>query len=490
MPEWTIGAKGAQGEAAHFSVKVLPFMPKSRSRKRGPQSPRRTDKGGTAPVPASSSGARVAVAPGSAFADAEATRPPVLPDLPVFTPDEVSERIVSLDFLRGLAVIGILFANLVAFGLPNIAGANPFAIGMTSGADVAAWLLTFLLVDGKMRALFSLMFGASMLLVMESAETRGQDGLAAHRRRMVMLIPIGLAHYALLWDGDILVQLAIAGLIGTRLARLDQLALLKWGLGLIALQWVLAMVAVLPPYWLRAAADAAGASPASIAAWRAYADVLGIAPSAAVAADIAVHQSGYGVILMARLSHVGQAVLDLLHFGLIETLGFMAFGMAMLKGGFLAGQWDRAQYRATWLRAWLVGLVPMAGLAGWVLASRDPVTAQAVAIGWSVPLRLPTAIGHAALAMLLCDGLVRGWLRDAIVALGRLALSGYLLSSLLMTTLFYGYGLALYGSLGRAALLGIAAAGAAVLLAMAWLWHRRLGQGPAERVWRAMARGR
>lgn len=460
-------------------------MPRSRSRKRGAPPQRRPGKGAAAPSEALSRGEVRVASPGSPFADPVAARPPALPDLPVFAPEEVSERIVSLDFLRGLAVIGILIANVVAFGLPAIAAVNPFAIGMGSGADVAAWLFSFLLVEGKMRALFALMFGASMLLVMESAETRGGDGLAAHRWRMATLIPIGIAHYALLWDGDILVQLALAGLVGTRLARLDQLALLKWGLGLIALQWLLAMAVVLPPYWLRGAAEA---SPAGLWAWRAYADALGIAPSAAVTADIAVHQSGYGAIVMQRLALAGQAVLDLLRFGLAETLGFMAFGMAMLKGGFLAGQWERRQYRATWLRAWLVGLVPMAGLAAWVLASRDPLTAQAVAVGWSVPLRLPIAIGHAALAMLLCDGLVRGWLRDAVIAVGRLALSAYLFSSLLMTMLFYGYGGALYGGLGRAALLGVAMGGAGVLLVLAWLWRGSLGQGPVERLWRAMAR--
>jgi uncharacterized protein len=132
----------------------------------------------------------------------------------------------------------------------------------------------------------------------------------------------------------------------------------------------------------------------------------------------------------------------------------------------------------------------MVGLAAWIVSSGDPLAAQASILGWSLPLRLPLAVGHAALAMLLCDGLVRGWLRDAVIAVGRLALSAYLLTSLIMTTLFYGYGAALYGTLGRAALLAVAAGATGLLLLVCWGWRRQFGQGPIERLWRLAARGR
>lgn len=466
-------------------------MPKSRSRKRGGPPPQRPQAGRrpvqeAAPVATPAAGAQS----GNPFADARAFQPlPAGAPLPVLPPEEVSERIESLDFLRGFAVMGILIANVVMFALPDITAVNPFAWGMTSTADMGAWLFTFLFVDGKMRALFALMFGASMLLVMESAETRGEDGLAAHRRRMWALLPIGIAHFVLLWSGDILVQLAIAGLVGTRLARMEQLSLLKWGLGLIALQWVMALGVALSPYWVRSAGLAAGASADSLASWRAYADALGIAPSATVAASLSVHASGYGAIVLDRLTHLSESAFVILWLGLVETLGFMAFGMAMLKGGFLAGQWTVSQYRSTWLRAWLVGLLPMAGLGAWVLISRDPLAAQASVIGWSVPLRLPITIGYAALMMLLCDGFMRGWLREAIISVGRLALSAYLLSSLVMTTLFYGYGGNLFGSMGRFKLLLVAIVANAGLLLVCWLWRRQWGQGPVERLWRRMARG-
>lgn len=400
-----------------------------------------------------------------------------------------SFRIDGLDFLRGCAVMGILLANIVVFALPSAALFNPFTIGTigTNGSvDLAAWLFNFLFVDGKMRALFALLFGASILLVMESAEMDGRDGVAAHRRRMLWLIPIGLAHYLLLWSGDILLQLALCGLVATLFVRLETLSLIKLALALLGAQWLINLSATLPGFWLRSAAQTPGATQAQ---WASYADALGIGQSASVASELAHYRQGYDEILAFRLAGAPHEFLNLLLYSVPEMLAFIALGMAMLKGGFLAGQWQPAQYGATWRRALVVGLVPMAGLALWVLISRDPLAAQAASFGWSVPLRLPLAVGLAALAMGIAVRLPDAWLTRAIRAIGRLALSNYLLTSLVMTGLFYGYGLALFGTLGRAMLLVPVIGMWAIMIGWSMMWRRRMGQGPAERLWRRLARG-
>jgi len=401
-----------------------------------------------------------------------------------------SYRIDGLDFLRGLAVMGILLPNLIMFALPYPAVINPFTIGTGGMADLLVWLGSFLLFDGKMRALFAILFGASILLVMESAEMDGRDGMQAHRRRMLWLLPIGLAHYLLLWSGDILILLALCGLIATRFVRLEALSLIKLALVLLLVQWLINLAVVLPPYWLRAAAMAPEAGAGAIAAWREYADHVGMGASSIVAADMVRYQLGYLDILHWRIADgPGDALSQLVH-GLAEMLAFMALGMAMLKGGFLAGQWRPEQYRATWRRALLVGLVPMLALGLWVLLSGDPLTAQATIFGWSLPLRLPIAVGLAALAMEIAARAPEGALPGAVRAIGRLALSNYLLCSLVMTSLFYGYGLGLYGALDRAMLIPILLAMWGVMLGWSTLWRRQVGQGPAEWLWRRLARGR
>lgn len=399
-----------------------------------------------------------------------------------------SSRIDGLDFLRGCAVMGILLANIVMFALPAPALSNPFTVGTHGPADLAAWTFEALLVDGKMRAIFAMLLGASILLVIESAEMAGRDGMRAHRNRMLWLLPIGLAHYLLLWSGDILLVLAVCGLLATWFMRLDTLGLIKVALGLLLLQWLIDLAVVMPGFWLRAAAQAPGADAATLGFWRHYQDLLGLGSSQTVANEMALYQGSYGDILMNRLSRLPRFAVDQLLHAVPELLSFVAFGMAMLKGGFLAGQWRPEQYRATWRRALPAGLVPMAGLCAWVLLSGDPLTAQAVSFGWSVPLRLPIAVGLAALAMELAMRGPDALPVRAVCAVGRLALSNYLLTSLVMTSLFYGYGAGLFGTVGRAALLLFVLAAWLGMMIWSMPWRARFGQGPAERLWRMLAR--
>jgi uncharacterized protein len=138
------------------------------------------------------------------------------PDQPVGT----GERIVTLDFIRGIAVLGILFPNIVAYAHPAMAyfwpkelpgGAEPF--------DEWVWLGQLVLIDGKFRGLFTLLFGAGMMLFIERVWARGGTRWL-QARRLLWLALFGLAHFFLLWTGDILFMYAVAGL--------GALAMLKW----------------------------------------------------------------------------------------------------------------------------------------------------------------------------------------------------------------------------------------------------------------------
>ena len=108
-----------------------------------------------------------------------------------------SGRIATLDIVRGIAVMGILAMNIVAFAMPFQAYMNPAAYGIESDADLASWVFTFVLIDGKMRGLFSFLFGASTLLVIERARAAGESRPAVHYRRMLWLLVFGLAPFLL-----------------------------------------------------------------------------------------------------------------------------------------------------------------------------------------------------------------------------------------------------------------------------------------------------
>src|SRR5687768_6494638 len=102
--------------------------------------------------------------------------PAVAPSIAAGPPG--GERIVALDAVRGLAVLGILVMNVVEFGLPLRAYDNPAVAGGSAGADRWTWLVQIALFDGKMRALFSMLFGAGLLLLAERIERAGRGGEA------------------------------------------------------------------------------------------------------------------------------------------------------------------------------------------------------------------------------------------------------------------------------------------------------------------------
>src|SRR5690606_9717683 len=129
------------------------------------------------------------------------------------TTSPASARYLELDGLRGFAVMGILAMNIVTFGMPEMAYISPEIFGGAEPGDLAAWLAAFVLFDGKMRGLFSLLFGASMMLTIARTEQSGADPAKVHYSRMGWLAVFGLAHFYFVWWGDILFLYAVSGAI-------------------------------------------------------------------------------------------------------------------------------------------------------------------------------------------------------------------------------------------------------------------------------------
>ncbi|WP_373476842.1 DUF418 domain-containing protein [Sphingorhabdus sp.] len=151
-----------------------------------------------------------------------------------------TERFLTLDAMRGFAVMGILAMNIIAFAMPEWAYITPKAYGGVSLENEISWFVSFVLVDGKMRGLFSIMFGASMMLVIEGAQAKGENPGKTHFARMFWLAVFGLAHYFLLWFGDILFLYASVGCIAFLFRNWEPRRLIKWALiifGLGLLLW-------------------------------------------------------------------------------------------------------------------------------------------------------------------------------------------------------------------------------------------------------------
>ena len=396
-------------------------------------------------------------------------------------------RIAQLDVVRGVAVMGILAMNIVAFAMPFQAYMNPTAYGMQGPADLISWFLSFIFIDGKMRGLFSFLFGASTLLVIQRAQAAGADPARSHYLRMAWLLVFGLIHFYLIWFGDILVAYALVGMLLYLFKDSSPRKLIGWGIALVAAQCLLMAGFAFSAFQMAAATAGPNPDPDTIESWNAMREMFAPLASQALADNLALFRGAYSGQVQDRLvEHGTEPFTSVLTFGW-ETLAYMLFGMAALKTGFFKGEWPRARY----LKIALIGLavsIPVYAVLAWLLmrSAFAPEMVIAITLGATTPFRPLMVLAYAALIILLARP--GGFLTARIAATGRAAFTNYLGTSLLMTALFYGWGLGLYGSLSRAQLWLPVLAMWLLMLLWSKPWLERFNYGPFEWLWRSLAR--
>jgi uncharacterized protein len=389
----------------------------------------------------------------------------------------VQERLIALDFVRGVAVLGILLLNIVGFSWPEIVYVSPRApTGPTGLTEDWTYLASFVLADGKFRGLFSLLFGASLLLFVERADAAGHDGAALQARRLGWLAVFGLVHFFLLWWGDILFLYAMCGFPALAMRDWAPRRLVRWALGIYAAGVLVmgALTAVPAATWL----GFPGAHDAH-AIERAY--------GAEAREEMAITRGPWAGRVGRALSEQVADPLVTVAISWFETLPLMMLGMALFKCGFFAGTWPAGQLRRWAVRGIAGGLILTLPIAGWMWAERFPLALTLFL--WLSPAalgRLAMVVGYAALMVLAARRFAGTTAGQRLVACGRMAFSNYLGTSLLMTFLFHGWGLGLYARYGRFELLGFVLLGWAVMLAWSKPWLARFRQGPLEWLWRSL----
>ena len=397
------------------------------------------------------------------------------------------DRHLELDAMRGFAVMGILAMNIIAFAMPEWAYVTPMAYGGLSTENQISWIFSFIFIDGKMRGLFSLLFGASMMLVIERAQAKGESATKVHYARMFWLALFGLAHYFFLWFGDILFVYASVGCLAFFFRNWQSERLIKWALiifGLGLLLWGLQFggLQVLQYFATQPDADAELA--------RQYDEIMrGNDFDLNIADELALHRGAYWPIVSDKLSEWYSPLTAILQ-SITETLPLMMIGMAMKKNGFIIGDWDKSIYIHWAKRLVPGGLIASAALAGYLVAvDYDLINSLAVFLVWSAIPRLMLTVGYAALLILFIGRISHGKLIHRVAATGQAAFTNYLGTSVLMTILFYGYGFSLFGHLSRISLWPIVFAMWALMLLWSQPWLARYRYGPLEWLWRSLARG-
>lgn len=402
--------------------------------------------------------------------------------------EAAGERHLSIDAVRGFAVLGILLMNIVGMGLPSFAYINPSYAGGESAADLWTWAVNNVLTDGKMRALFTMLFGASAVLIAQRAEGSPPGPLQTHYRRMFWLFAFGMIHAYFLWWGDILVCYAVAGLFIFPFRKLNARA--QIGVGAVILIGLIAKDLVEAGHLqaLYGAATAPGASAATVKAWQ-DASLTVAAPPGLKAQELAGFGGGFLDALKSR-ANVAMLVQLVLTPGesLPEAIGQMFIGMGLFRLGFFTLGWSSRAYGAMIAAGYLVGL-PITAWLTWMIwkSGFAPFELHRWEI-WQAAPRPVIALAHASVLLLLIRSGALRPVVNRLAAAGRMAFSNYLMTSIITTLVFCGFGLGLYGQLSRFQLLVVVAGVWAFILAWSRPWLARFHYGTFEWAWRSLVR--
>ncbi|QDH36048.1 DUF418 domain-containing protein [Porphyrobacter sp. YT40] len=366
--------------------------------------------------------------------------------------------------------------NVLAFALPAPAYYNPLAYGGVSPPDYWVWLASFVFIEDKFRTLFAMLFGAGCLILIERA---GAAPWRAHYARMAVLFLIGVAHAILLASNDVLRAYALAGCALPLLAGLSARGLVSVAIGLLGVHLMLGIVVLGAPMAMYLAGHTG--SDGMLWAQRQF----GHDPPTIL---MLLEQGREGLAeRVARRSLGIPAQMTALVAALPLNLSAMALGMGLWRGGMLKGEWRTFRLQRVAGLAALVALPGLLLMAGWLV--REGFAAPLVgpvALVLSAPFDMALALAYAALAMAF---LTRDTgLTARLAAAGRLSLTNYLLTSVILAGVFAHWGLGLFGEVSRWQAFAIGAVPVAAMLAWSPWWVERVGQGPFERLWRAGAR--
>ncbi len=396
-------------------------------------------------------------------------------------------RYPTLDIVRGVAVMGILAMNIQAFALPEIAYFMPIGPQSEGSANQISWLIDYVFFNGKMRALFSILFGASCLLIIDRAIANGHSPAKVHYSRMMWLFLFGLAHLILIWWGDILAQYALAGMILYAARNLSVKALWRWVAAMFVIEFLMFGVnSVLGTLMY------SGIIPSSIAPEMvANMGEMFTLDAATYNEELALMRGGYAAIVADRWSMIGESAIFWVLM-MPATLGLMFIGMALYKNGFLVGEWAADRYRR--VAAWTLslGLLVSTVMGFWAMQSGGaPIVSFAINLGYGSMFQIIMAIGYAALIILWWQtGGRESKLAKVLARTGQMAFTNYLGTSIIMSSIFYGYGLGLFGQVERFALWAFVLAAWAAMMAGSWYWLARYQYGLLEWLWRSLARAK
>jgi uncharacterized protein len=400
-----------------------------------------------------------------------------------------SQRLESLDFIRGCALFGILIMNIVGMGM-GPAYDNPTIMGGDKGIDLWTWFVVNVTFEGTQRGLFSILFGAGVILF-----TSREDSTDAYFRRNLWLIAFGLFNaWVLLWGGDILYFYGLTALFLFAFRNLAGKTLLALGVASFVLGAAWSGLDTANLLNLHDKAVAAEKIPAAkrtddqkkaIEEWK---EKSRAGPPPAEVEKIRKQiQSGYVSTLVVRGPHIAEAESWLAYRYFFDWFGMMMIGMALFKLGVLTLQAKTRTYLAMAVGGYAIGFPLNIYEANWIMSHGFSGLAYHQANITYDAARLAQTMGHLGLLGLFLRSGAFTWLRESMAAVGRMALTNYLTHSLVALTIFVLLGY--WGELARHELYYIVFSVWAVQIVISPIWLRHFHFGPVEWLWRYLTYG-
>jgi len=418
---------------------------------------------------------------------------------PAIGPVEQAQRISSLDALRGFALLGILLMNIVGFAMIFAAYDDPSATGgPATGANLWIWIVMHVLAEGKMRCLFSMVFGASMILLTTNLEKRGAASGDIYYRRTLWLMLFGIAHAYLLWAGDILYTYAICGLALFPFRRMRPRSLLLIGsMAVVILAGLnigrgFAVADMIKKGTEAQLAEKQGKKltdeqTKAKSSFEAMQKDLKPSPE-----ELKKDAEGWRGNLLSVLKTRAKIVMGFIHsqpyYGFLnwDAWSMMFIGMGLMRMGALDASKSYRFYGLALLIGYGIG-IPVNSYTAWIMVRDhfDIVTHTFTYITYDIG-RLTVAIGHFGLIMIAAKAGVFRWLLAPLAAVGQMAFSNYIMQSVICSTIFTGFGFGLYGKLERYQLYYIVAAIWVFQLVASPMWLKHFRFGPLEWCWRSL----
>ncbi len=407
------------------------------------------------------------------------------------------ERIASIDVLRGVAVLGILSINIWFFAFPFDVSSNPTIWGEYFGADNVAWWTSWIAVEGSQRAIFTMLFGASVLLFTDrlASDERRSSLTKIYYRRTFWLIVFGLINgYILLWNGDILFFYGVMGLLlyfarGWSVRRLITVAFV-----VIVLLDLFKLAGMLAQDYYGPIAEVAQEKvergETLGAEEQAAIDIMASMPIESTSYEelkstVDARSAGY---FSAFVPNAEETTYYYIAFGLVslfwESLAYMMLGMALFKLRWFDASRATSLYVSLMVIGFGIGLTVNA----WEQFDsiqhdyRSTFTYGTYDIG-----RMAMSFGYIGLVMLICK---MAWLprvRNTLSAVGKMALTNYISQSVICNVIFIGFGL--FGQLRFHEIYYVVFAIWAAQLIVSPLWLKSYRYGPLEWLWRRLTYG-